>query len=236
MPTSSPTSVVRPTANANTAAFDPDRARAREAGRAMAISARRPAPAIAMPSAPPMTASSTLSVSSCRTSRPGAAPSAARIAISPSRGAAREQQVGHVDARDDQHEHDRAEHGEQRRPDAAVTSSCSDVVMKPCASEAHGTLGNSATGSRAIAASSSSRSLDCRARTHTSHHPQVMSPVRTPNDMSYCSGAHSSADGARTFSNVGGITPTTVKSSRRASADVRRLRDRRRSGAARARR
>ena len=59
--------------------------------------------ASARPAMPPTSESSTLSVSSCRTSRPRLAPSASRTASSRRRAAPRQQQVGDVRARDQQH-------------------------------------------------------------------------------------------------------------------------------------
>ena len=69
---------------------------------------------------PPTSASSTLSVSNCRMMRIRSAPSARRTAISRAASRrARQQQVGDVDARDEQHEADRALQHEQRRLHAA---------------------------------------------------------------------------------------------------------------------
>ena len=62
-------------------------------------------------------ASSTLSTSSCRTMRQRVAPSETRIAISRARAVARQQQVGDVGARDEQHEADGAHQREKHQPD-----------------------------------------------------------------------------------------------------------------------
>ena len=72
------------------------------------------------PSAPPPTESSRLSVSSWRTRRPRPAPSATRTAISRCAvGAAHEQKVRDVRARDEQHDRDRAVEHKQQRPNRA---------------------------------------------------------------------------------------------------------------------
>ena len=165
------------TANANTAAFTSIALARDRPGGAMAISQRRPAPAIAMPRMPPMMASRTLSVISWRTSRLGAAPSAARIAISVRRAAPRaSSRFVTLTQAMTRTSVTAASTATSAGRTPAVTSSCSEVVMNPCASDAHGTLGNSAAGSRAIEASSScARSIVAPERT-TSHHSQVMSP------------------------------------------------------------
>ena len=76
-------------------------------------------PSIA-PIVPPATASSTLSVRSWRISRVRPAPSAVRSAISRWRDSARgEQQAGHVRARDEQQQRDRAAADEDRGPHVA---------------------------------------------------------------------------------------------------------------------
>ena len=73
--------------------------------------------------APPATASTRLSVSSCRTSRAAArAERGAHRHLAPARRAAREQQVRDVGARDQQHRGDRAEQHDQRRAGSRSTS------------------------------------------------------------------------------------------------------------------
>jgi hypothetical protein len=70
------------------------------------------------PSMPPMTASSTLSTSSCRTIRRRVAPSDTRTEISRDRFADRaSRQVCDVRARDEQDETDRAHQREKHQPD-----------------------------------------------------------------------------------------------------------------------
>ena len=92
-----------------------------------ACSARTPQTASPSPSAPPASASTTLSVSSCRTSRRREAPSAARIATSRSRVAtARQHQVGHVGAGDQQHQPDRAH--EERAARAGSRPRCAPAA------------------------------------------------------------------------------------------------------------
>ena len=99
-PKARPMSVVRTNPNANTEASTPIASTRGSPGGASATSARTPTTATTIPSTPPRMASSRLSVSTWRTRRPRPAPSAARSASSPRRSdAAREQQVGDVDAR-----------------------------------------------------------------------------------------------------------------------------------------
>ena len=74
--------------------------------------------AIATPQIPPATASSALSVSSCRTSRRRLAPSVRRTAVSRWRpGGARQQQVADIGARDQQHDPGDAELDAHQRRD-----------------------------------------------------------------------------------------------------------------------
>ena len=85
--------------------------------------------AISRPAAPPSRPSSTLSVSSCRTSRCqlGAERGADRDLLLPA-GGARQQQVGDVGARDQQHERDRAQQHEHRAAHVADDRSTSGTT------------------------------------------------------------------------------------------------------------
>ena len=93
---------------------------ARQPAGLSATNARTPIFATTIPTAPPMSASSRLSVSSCRIMpcSSGAKRGAHREFAAPL-CAASEQQIRHVHARDQQDQHDGAEDGEQRRFHAA---------------------------------------------------------------------------------------------------------------------
>ena len=97
----------------------PDRDRRGSTG-LIASSSASPHCATSRPRPPPSTHSTRLSVSSCRMTRIAAgAERAADRDLALARRAAREQQVGDVGARDQQHEADRAGQHEQRRPQIA---------------------------------------------------------------------------------------------------------------------
>ena len=179
-----------------------------------ATSARTPASATIIPTAPPISASSRLSVSTCRVSRPCPAPSAARIANSPRRCAPRASSrlvtFTHAMARTSVTAPSSARSAGLT---ARVTSCCSALTTSPCRSDAHGTRGNSGSGCAAIASSSdrppSSPTRGCRRPIIRRWCPH--SRPSGVSDVLYWSGAQTSADAASTFSKPGGITPMTRK-------------------------
>ena len=94
-----------------------------------------------------------------------------------------------------------------------VISACKEVATNPLARLAHGTRANSGAGVSAIWLSSRlawSRVTFGRSRA-ISRRWWPHSRLSGPNTVSYCSGAHSSAAGATTFSKAAGITPMTRK-------------------------
>ena len=116
-----PVSTASAAVKASTHAVHADLVRARHAGGQRRHQRRaRPRRRAARPAGRRSSDSSTLSVRSCRSSRPRCAPMAPRTAISfCAVGRAREQQVGHVGAGDQQHERHRAQQQHQRRAQVA---------------------------------------------------------------------------------------------------------------------
>ena len=117
VPNSRPVTIETPTVNRSTPEIEADLAGARrEARHERREQANRQA-ANSSPKRPPAKASRVLSVSSCRTRRARPAPSAGadgELAVAAQQ--AREREVGHVGARDQQHQAGRAEQDQQHRP------------------------------------------------------------------------------------------------------------------------
>ena len=111
--TATPVSTEMPAVNSSTARIEARDRSTRRPGTADGTTTARcvPTSATSSPATPPSTASSTLSVSSCRTIAAAARAHRRADARSPSRARRlRQQQVGEVDARDQQHQADHRHH------------------------------------------------------------------------------------------------------------------------------
>ena len=174
-----------------------------------------PPSASTRPRTPPAAASTRLSVASCRTRRQAArAERGAQRHLVLTRGRARQQQVRHVGARDEQHERHRAHERDERRPRVL-----DDVVLERHDADAH--VGRLVFGVLLAELARDAVHLGLRLRErHARLEPAedreerevarrplaVVEPERLP----ICASVTRNASAGSSRLNVSGMTPTTV--------------------------